>query len=77
VIKETKNVLKYKDFRLETQHLERETRVIPVIIAENGTVSVVQIIPEQHTGVARSELHKTTILDTEHILWKILLYRGK
>jgi len=36
--KEAEHILKYKNFTIEIELVERKTRVIPVIIGENGTV---------------------------------------
>jgi hypothetical protein len=37
--KEAENILQYKNFTIEIEHVERKTIVIPVIAGENGTVS--------------------------------------
>jgi hypothetical protein len=52
-----------------------KTRVIPVILGETGTISksfrkYVSTIPGKHEV---KELHKTAILDTAHILRKVLM----
>jgi hypothetical protein len=51
-----------------------QTRVIPVIIGATGTISksfrkYVSNIPGNHEV---RELQKTAILDTAHVLWKML-----
>jgi aspartate-semialdehyde dehydrogenase len=55
--------------------LNVNTRVIPVIIGATGTISIsfrkyVSIIPRNHEV---KELQKTAILDTAHILRKVLM----
>jgi hypothetical protein len=52
-----------------------KTKVIPVIIGANGTISksfrkYVRNIPENHKA---KELQKTAILGTAHILRKVLM----
>jgi len=51
-----------------------KTKVIPVIMGATGTISklfrkCVSNIPGNHEV---KELQKTAILDTEHIVWKVL-----
>jgi hypothetical protein len=73
--KEAEKILKYKDFTIEIQHMWKvKTRVIPVIIGATGTISksfrkYVSSIPGNHEV---TELQKTAILDTAHILRKVL-----
>jgi hypothetical protein len=76
VIKEeAEKILKYKDLTIEKQRMWNvKTRVIPVIIGATGTVSkslkkYVSNIPGNHEV---GELQKTAILDTAHILRKVL-----
>ena len=68
-------ILKYKDLTIEIQRMcNVKTRVIPVIIGANGTISksfrkYVSDIPGNHDV---KELQKTATLDTAHILRKVL-----
>jgi len=74
--KETEKILKYKDLTIEIQRMwDVKTKVIPVIIGVTGTISksfrkYVSNIPGKHEV---KELQKTAILDTAHILRKILM----
>jgi hypothetical protein len=73
--KETERILIYKDLTIEIQCMWNvKTKVIPVIIGATGTISkslrkYVKNIPG---NCEVKELHKTAILDTEHILRKVL-----
>jgi hypothetical protein len=74
--KEAEKILKYKDLTIEIQRMWIvKARVIPVIIGATGTISksfrkYVSTIPGNHDV---KELQKTAILDTAHILWKVLM----
>jgi hypothetical protein len=74
--KETEKILKYEDLTIEIQRMWNvKTRVIPVIIGATGTFSksfrkYVSDIPGNHDF---KELQKTAILDTAHILRKVLM----
>jgi hypothetical protein len=74
--KEAEKILIYKDLKVEIQRMWNvKTRVIPVIIGENGTISksfgkYVSTIPGNHDV---RELQKTAILGTAHILRKVLM----
>jgi hypothetical protein len=74
--REAENILKYKDLRTEIECMWfLKTRVIPVIIRATGTITksfrkYVSTIPGNH---AVRELQKTAILDTAHILRKVLI----
>ena len=74
--KEAENILKYKDLTIEIRRMwNAKTKVIPVIIAATGTISksfrkYVSNIPGKHEV---KELQKTAILDTAHILRKVLM----
>jgi hypothetical protein len=67
--KEAEKILKYKDLTIEIQHMWNvKTRVIPVKIEVNGTISIsfrkyVSDIPQNHDI---KELQKTDILGTAH-----------
>jgi len=74
--KEEEKILKYKDFAIEIQRMWNvKTKVIPVITGATGTISksfrkYVSNIPRKHEV---KELQKTVILDTAHILRKVLM----
>jgi len=74
--KEAEKILKYKDLTIEIQCMWNvKTKVIPVTIGTTGTISkairkYVGSIPGNHKV---KELQKTAILDTAHILWKVLM----
>ena len=77
VIKEeAEKILKYKDLTIEIQRIWNvKTKVIPVIIGATRTISkifrkYVSNIPGNHEV---KELQKTDILDTAHILRKVLM----
>ena len=73
--KEAEKILKYKDLTIEIQRMcNIKTRVIPVIIGVTGTISksfrkYVSDIPGNHDV---TELQKTAILGTAHILQEVL-----
>ena len=73
--KEAEKILKYKDLTIEMQRMWNvKTKVIPVIIGATGTISksfrkYVSNIPGNHEV---KELQKKAILDTAHILRKVL-----
>ena len=73
--KEAEKILKYKDLTVEIQRMWNvKTKVIPVVIGATGTISksfskYVSNIPGKHEI---KKLQKTAILDTEHILQKVL-----
>ena len=74
--KEAEKILKYKDLITEIQRMWNvKTKVIPVIIGATGTISksfrkYVRNIPGKREV---TELQKTAILGTEHILRKVLM----
>jgi hypothetical protein len=74
--KEAEKILKYKDLAIETQHMWNvKTRVIPVIIGANRTISksfrkYVNTVPGNHEV---RELQKRAILGTAHILRRVLM----
>jgi hypothetical protein len=74
--KEAEKILKYKDLTIEIQYIWNvKTRMTPVIIGENGTISksfrkYVSTIPGNHDV---RELQKTAILGTAYILRKGLM----
>ena len=73
--KEADKILKYKDLTIEKQRMWNvKTKVIPIIIGATGTISksfrkYVSNISGNHEV---KELQKTAILDTGHILRKVL-----
>jgi hypothetical protein len=73
--KEAEKIPKYKEITTEIQCMcNVQTKVIPVIIGANGTISksfrkYVSNIPGYHEV---KELQKTAILGTAHILQKVL-----
>jgi len=74
--KEAEKILKYKDLTIEIQRVWNvKTKLIPVIIGATGTISksfrkYMSNMPGKHEV---KELQKTAILDTEHILRKVLM----
>jgi len=74
--KEAEKILKYKDLTIEIQRRWNvKTKMIPIIIGATGTISksfrkYVSNIPGNHEV---KELQKTVILDTAHILRKVLM----
>jgi len=74
--KEAEKILKYKDLTIEIRGMWNvKTKVIPVIIGANGTISelfrkYVSNIPGKHEV---NELQKTAILGTAHILRKVVM----
>jgi hypothetical protein len=74
--KEAEKILKYKDFTIEIQRMWNvKTKVIPVIIGANGTISksfrkYVSNIPGKHEV---KELQTTAVFGTAHILRKVVM----
>jgi hypothetical protein len=74
--KEAEKILKYKDLTIEIQRMwNTATNLIPVIIGAIGTISksfrkYPSNIPGKHEI---NELQKTAILNTTHILRKVLM----
>jgi hypothetical protein len=74
--KVAEKILKYKDLTIKIQRMWNvKTKVIPVIIGATGTISksfrkYVRNILGKHEV---KELQKTAILDTAHILRKVLM----
>jgi hypothetical protein len=75
IMKEAEKILKYKDLTTEIHRMWNvETKVILVIIGATGTISksfrkYMSNIPGNHEV---TELQKTVILGTAHILRKVL-----
>jgi len=72
---EAEKILKYKDLTIEIQRMWNvKTRVIPVITAETGTIpkSSTKYVSDIAGNHDVKELQKTAILDTAHILRKVL-----
>ena len=73
--KEADKILQYKDLTIEIKRIWNvKTNVIPVVIGATGTIlksfrKYVSNIPGNHEV---KELQKTAILDTAHILRKVL-----
>jgi hypothetical protein len=78
--KETEKILKYKNLTVEIQHMWNvKTKVIPVVIGANGTVSAsfrkyLSSIPGKHDI---KELQNTAILCAASILVEVLMYQYK
>jgi hypothetical protein len=73
--KETKKSLKYKDLTIEMQRMWNvKTEKIPVIIGATGTISksLIKCVINLSGNHEVKELQKTAILDTVHILRKVL-----
>jgi len=74
--KEAEKIPKYKDLTIEIQRMWNvKTKLIPVIIGATGNISksfrkYVSNIPGKHEV---TELQKTAILGTAHILRKVLM----
>jgi hypothetical protein len=74
--KKVEKILKHKDLTTEIQSMWNvKTKVIPVIIGVTGTISksfrkYMSNIPGNHEA---KKLQKTAILDTPHILQKVLM----
>jgi hypothetical protein len=74
--KEAEKILKYKDLTIEMQRMRNvKTRVTPVIIGATGTISksfrkYVSTVPGNHEV---TEIEKTAILGTAHILRRVLM----
>jgi hypothetical protein len=70
--KEAEKVLKYEDLVIETQRMwNLKANVIPIIIRATGTISKsLRNISGKHEI---KELQKTAILDTAHLLRKVLI----
>jgi hypothetical protein len=70
---EAEKILKFKDLTIEIQRMK--ANVITLIIGANVTISksfrkYLSNVPGIHEV---KELHKTAILGTAHILWKVLM----
>jgi hypothetical protein len=76
--KEAEKILKYEDLTIEIQRMwNAKSKLIPVIIGATGTVSesfrkYVSNIPGKHE-VKELQKTKTAILNTAHILRKVLI----
>ena len=74
--KEAEKILKYKDLIIEIQHMwSVKAKVIPVVTGATGTISkslrqYLSNIPGKHEIQG---LQKSAILDTAHILRKVLM----
>jgi len=70
--KEAEKVLKYEDLIIEIQRIwNLKAKVIPLIIRATGTIyKSLSNIPGKHDI---KELQKTAILDTAHMLRKVLM----
>ena len=70
--KEAEKFLKYKDLTTEIQSMWNvKTKVIPVIIGANGTIS--RPFRKYVSNIPVKELQKTVTLGTAHILRKVLM----
>jgi len=74
--KEDAKILKYKDLTIKIQYVWNvKTKVIPEIIRATGIISksirkYLSNIPGKHKI---KDLQKTSIVDTAHILWNVLM----
>jgi len=74
--KETEKILKYKDLTIDIQRMRNvKTKVVPVITGATRTIlksfrTYVSNITGKHVV---KKLQKTAILDTAHILRKVLM----
>jgi hypothetical protein len=74
--KEDGKILKYKDLTIKIQYMWNvKTNVIPAIIRATGIISksfrkYLSNIPGKHKT---KDVQKTSILDTAHILWYVLM----
>jgi plasmid replication initiation protein len=78
--KETEKILKYKDLTTEIQHMwNKQVKVIPVVTGASGTIS--KSLRQYLSNILGKHkikgLQKTSILDTAHILQKVLMYMYK
>jgi len=76
VKKETKKILKYKEFEKEIQHIQNvETKVIPVIIRITGTnsKSFTRYLIYLYVKEDTKQLQKASILEAGHIFLNVLL----
>jgi len=75
-IKKAEKILKYKDLRIEIQHMRNvKATVKPVITGATGTISKsLRQYLSNITGKHKiKEIQNTAILGTAHILWKVLM----
>jgi hypothetical protein len=72
--KKAEKFLKYKHLRTETQCMWN-VNVIPVIIGVSGTIlkSFRKYLSDIMGKHEIKDLHKTAILGTAHVLWKVLM----
>jgi len=76
VTKKEAEILKYKDFILEIQHMwDVKAKVIPVIIGVTGTISksLGQYLSNITGKHEIRELQKIALLGTAHLLWTVLM----
>ena len=74
--KEVEKITKYKDLKIEVERLwEKKTTVLPVVIGVLGAIprDLIKYLKTLALGkILPSQLQKTALLDTEHVLRKYL-----
>ena len=78
--KDAENIVKYKDLiKTEIQCMwNMKAKLIPVITGATGTSqSLIHYLSNIPGKDEIKELQKTAVLDTSHILWKVLMGKFK
>ena len=74
--KEVEKITKYKDLKIEVERLwEKKTTVLPVVIGVLGAIprDLIKYLKTLALGkILPSQLQKTALLDTAHVLRKYL-----
>jgi len=72
--REAEEILKYKDLITEIQRMWNvKAKVIPLIIGATGTISKYSVNTCTPYKESRKLRDKTAILQTVHLLWKVLM----